>query len=844
MPSDAAKRRKEERAAKRAAKGFTVSKPKPGCECCDDVGHPAEATPSSGPSSADAAVSAAAEEVTVRFPPSLTSRQRAVLHAVAERHGVPHSSSGDGEARRITLGRGAEVVDVDAVGTDAATTDEAICELLETHLRLSRDDSRRAFDAPPPATKTAQGTAEPKRGTAPAVKGADVTVEAFVNRTRALLELERAAEVEQSEAVLKGMRPETAQRKGRALLGLRCVDLRGGLLGKTVVTLELASRKAAEAPPLPPHKLSPHDVVCVRPGKGDTSGEPLCEGVVYRVRDTAVEIAVDDLPDGSLEGNLRVERLANETSHRRLVQALDRVGRAPSSAGDPGGNVGVGARLVDVMFGNVPPRFHPATLNPNPNPNSSWVNPGLDPSQIDAVAWALAAADVALIHGPPGTGKTTAVVEYVQQEIARGARVLCCAASNVAVDNLVERLMRQRRGDETSKPGSGAPRAKIVRIGHPARLLESVLDASLEAQVLKSDNSALARDCEKECRELRRVLLKLDPRKDRAERNDARRELRRLAKEEKARQRKAVDEVIGGSNVICATLSGALSNSLRDQSFDVVVIDEAAQALEAACWGAILKGRKVVLAGDHLQLPPTVMSDEAAKKGLSETLFARVHAKWHGIGVARMLTTQYRMNRNIMQWASDELYEGKLVAADSVAEHRLEGAGTGTTPVLILVDTAGCDMEEHCEEEGDSTDNPGEAAAVMALVRRLIKSGAAQPEDIGVITPYSAQVGVLRDLRAADDNLAKLEISTVDGFQGREKEAIIISAVRSNEQGEVGFLSDARRMNVAVTRARRHCCLVCDTETVGRRDAFMQRLVEHFEQHGEYISAAELEDET
>ena len=197
----------------RAAKLFTVSKPKPGCECCDDVGHPAEATPSSGPGSADAAVAAAAEEVTVRFPPSLTSRQRAVLHAVAERHGVPHSSSGDGEARRITLGRGAEVVDVDAVGTDVATADEAICELLETHLGLSRDDARRAFDAPPPATKTARGTAEPKRGTAPAVKGADVTVEDFVSRTRALLELERAAEVEQSEAVLKGMRPETAQRR-------------------------------------------------------------------------------------------------------------------------------------------------------------------------------------------------------------------------------------------------------------------------------------------------------------------------------------------------------------------------------------------------------------------------------------------------------------------------------------------------------------------------------------------------------------------------------------------------------------------------------------------------------
>ena len=834
MPSDAAKRRKEERAAKRAAKGSTASKPEPGC---DDDGHSREAT-TSGPAAVvvDAAVSAAADEVSVRFPTSLTSRQRAVLHAVAERHGVPHSSAGDGDARRITLGRGAEVVDVEA--DDASTTtDDAICELLETHLRLSRDDAERAFDAPPPASKaSSRNSTEPKRGTAPTVKAADVTVEAFVDRTRALLELERAAEVEQSEAILKGMSPETAQRKGRALLGLRCVDLRGGLLGKTVVTLELASRKGTEAPQLPPHKLSPHDVVCIRPGKGDTSGDSLCDGVVYRVRDTQVEIAVDELPDGSLEGTLRVERLANETSHKRLVQALDRVKRAPSSSGDPGGSVGVGARLVDVMFGNVPPRFHTAAGTFTP------VNPGLDASQIDAVAHALSAADVALIHGPPGTGKTTATVEYVTQEVARGARVLCCSASNIAVDNLVERLMRVR-SDAMSKLGSGA-QAKIVRIGHPARLLESVLDASLEAQVLKSDNSALARDCEKECRELRRKLLKLDHRKDRAERNDARRELRRIAKEEKQRQRKAVDEVINGSNVICATLSGALSNSLRDQSFDVVVIDEAAQALEAACWGAILKGRKAVLAGDHLQLPPTVMSDEAAKQGLGETLFARVHAKWHGVGVARMLTTQYRMNRRIMQWASDELYEGKLVAADSVAEHRLDGEGAGTTPVLMLVDTAGCDMEEHCEEEGDSKDNPGEAAAVMALVRRLVKSGAAQPEDIGVITPYSAQVGVLRDLRAADDSLAKLEISTVDGFQGREKEAIVISAVRSNEQGEVGFLSDARRMNVAVTRARRHCCLVCDSETVGRRDAFMQRLVAHFEQHGEYISAAELEDET
>ena len=863
MPSDAAKRRKEERAAKRAAKGFTGLSGKSGgaCACCAD-GTSCRRGGVSGerdaPNPTDATTEAASA-VTLRFPPSLSSRQRATLHAVAETHGVAHRSDGDGDARRIALGSGAR--EIDAVGTEATNAsappdDDALCALLTEHLRIPPAAAKRAFEAPAPTTAARREPApEPsQRSPAPAVTMAGISLDAFVDKTLRLLELERVAETEQSESILRGMRPETAQRRGRALLGLKCADLRGGLLGKTVLTLELSKRPGVDPPPLPPHKLTPHDVVAIRPSKGDASGDPLCSGVVYRVRDTAIEVALDDPPD-ALDGALRLERLANETSHRRLTQAVARVGRAPN--GDPS-DVGVGARLVDVMFGNVPPRFARSSdvdadaYDGDSNASSSS---GLDASQLAAVEHALSAIDVALIHGPPGTGKTTTIVEYVTREVRRGSRVLCCAASNVAVDNLVERLMRARDALAGSKT-SGAT-AKIVRLGHPARLLASVLDASLEAQVLKSDNSALAKDCEKESAALRRRLTKLGPR-DRAERNETRRELRRLAKEEKTRQRKAVDEVIKGANVVCCTLAGALSSALRDESFDVVVIDEAAQALEAACWGAMLRGKKAVLAGDHLQLPPTVMSDEASRAGLSETLFARAHAKWNAVGVAKMLTVQYRMNERIMRWASDEMYEGKLVAAPSAARRVLGGVeeedgspSDGSSadvdpkrhPALVLVDTAGCDMEEHCEEEGDSKDNPGEAAATMALVRRLIRSGAVDPSDVGVITPYSAQVGVLRDLRAADESLSKVEISTVDGFQGREKEAIIISAVRSNAEGDVGFLGDARRMNVAVTRARRHCCLVCDTETIGRKDAFLARLVAHFEANGEYISAAELEDE-
>jgi superfamily I DNA and/or RNA helicase len=245
-----------------------------------------------------------------------------------------------------------------------------------------------------------------------------------------------------------------------------------------------------------------------------------------------------------------------------------------------------------------------------------------------------------------------------------------------------------------------------------------------------------------------------------------------------------------------------------------------------------------------LQLPPTVLSDVAAREGYSETLFQRAHAKWGRENVAVMLTTQYRMHEDIMSWASRAMYDGALLASEDARGRTLRSASGAPMGALQLVDTAGCDCDERQDEEGASRDNPGEAAVAMRVVADLIASGAVAAEDVGIITPYSAQVGTLRDLRAKNDALFKdVEISTVDGFQGREKEAIVISAVRSNERGDVGFLADARRMNVAVTRARARCVLVCDTETIARKDAFLAGLVKHFETRGEYISAAELQED-
>ncbi|KAG0596165.1 hypothetical protein M758_UG230200 [Ceratodon purpureus] len=630
-----------------------------------------------------------------------------------------------------------------------------------------------------------------------------VTLEQFISQMQPLIDLEKEAEIAASLDTLSTLKPEVAQKRGSLLLNLKCSDVQTGLLGKTL--LELQPNRGDI---LPPHRLTPHDVVNIKLNKGDSNSPSLGQGTVYRIKDNSLVLAVDDPPEDGLDSPLRLEKLANEVTYRRLKDTLIELSK---------GVKGPAADLVPVLFGGKPPSFakKPVTFTP--------FNKDLDSSQKAAVSKALGSSNVMLLHGPPGTGKTTAVVELILQEVKRGAKILACAASNIAVDNLVERL--------------ACHKVKLVRMGHPARLLPQVLDSSLDAQVMRADNSNLANDVRKEMKVLNNKLLKA---KDRRTRGDIRRELRSLGKEERQRQQQAVADVIKDSAIVLTTLTGALTRQLRDTTFDIVIIDEAAQALEIACWIALLKGRRCVLAGDHLQLSPTVLSPEAEKKGYGRTLFERLTALY-GDDITSMLTVQYRMHELIMQWSSHELYNDKIQAHSSVAGHSLcdlDGVKqtSATEPTLILVDTDGCDMEEK-KDEADSSMNEGEARVAVAHAKRLIEAGVS-PGDIGIITPYSAQVGLLRELRLEDKNLTDVEISTVDGFQGREKEAIIISMVRSNDKHEVGFLNDNRRMNVAVTRARRQCCIVCNIETVGK-DEFLKRLVDHFEANGEYLSAME-----
>ncbi|KAE9590741.1 hypothetical protein Lal_00023123 [Lupinus albus] len=635
-----------------------------------------------------------------------------------------------------------------------------------------------------------------------------LSLDQFISITNPLLDLEKEAEISNSIATGTSRNLDNAQKRGSTILNLKCVDVQTGLMGKSLIEFQ-----STKGDVLPAHKFGIHDVVVLKLNKADLGSPALGQGVVYRLKDSSITVAFDDIPEDGLNSPLRLEKVANEVTYRRMKDALIQLSK--------GVQKGPAADLVPVLFGERAPTVSKKDVSFTP------FNKNLDHSQKDAISKALSSKNVFLLHGPPGTGKTTTVVEIILQEVKRGSKILACAASNIAVDNIVERLVPHR--------------VKLVRVGHPARLLPQVLDSALDAQVLRGDNSGLANDIRKEMKALNGKLLKT---KDKNTRRGIQKELRTLSKEERKRQQLAVTDVIKSADVVLTTLIGAFTKKLQSTSFDLVIIDEAAQALEIACWIPLLKGSRCILSGDHLQLPPTIQSVEAEKKGLGRTLFERL-AEMYGDEVTSMLTVQYRMHELIMDWSSKELYNSKVKAHASVAAHMLYDLEdvkktSSTEPTLLLIDIAGCDMEEKKDEE-DSTLNEGEAEVAVAHANRLVQSGVL-PSDIGIITPYAAQVVLLKTLRNNDVRLKDVEISTVDGFQGREKEAIIISMVRSNSKKEVGFLSDRRRMNVAVTRARRHCCLVCDTDTV-TGDGFLKRLIEYFEENGEYQSASEYQNE-
>ncbi len=620
-------------------------------------------------------------------------------------------------------------------------------------------------------------------------------LEAFVTRHKELLQQEHAEEIAQQERLLRTKSDAELERRGVLLRRLEVADLEPGLGGALHAILQ-PSRGGS----LPPHRFGPGDVISV----DSADGTSVATGLIAAIRHDRVIVAIDDRDDLDLPTLVRMRRLVPDVTFRRMHEALDRVMRGVEPER---------RRYFDAFWLRREPEFAREPKLEAP------IDATLDDSQRAAVLHALAANHLALIHGPPGTGKTTAIVEVIRHAVLRGESVLASAPSNVAVDNLAERLLQQG--------------LRIVRIGQPVRVLPAVVDQSLAVQVQDAPEQKLLRDLRHELQQSQRKWL----RASRSDRFELKREQRRLRAEQRTIENAIVQGLLDAADVVLATTTGCGDSLLSDRRFDLVVLDEAAQALEAASWMPLLLGRRAVLAGDHCQLPPTVHSEAAAKAGLATTLFERLAGSTIGPAVTRMLTTQYRMHDSIQGWSNATFYEGRLRAADSVRGHRLPDLDgvletEATAPPLLFLDTAGCGHEESEGDDDGSRDNPGEAAVVAKHVGLLLEAGV-QPAQIAVVTPYAAQVRLLRERLAG---VAGLEIGTVDGLQGREKEAVVLSLVRSNERGEVGFLADLRRLNVAVTRARRQLCVIADSATLAQHEA-IATLVERLQQDGEHRSA-------
>ncbi|KAA9349839.1 AAA domain-containing protein [Larkinella humicola] len=501
-----------------------------------------------------------------------------------------------------------------------------------------------------------------------------------------------------------------------------------------------------------------------------------------------ITLLTDELPDWSRDGKLGVELLFDDKSYDEMQDAL----KLANSLSE-----GPQHRLVKILTGQSSPTFQ-TDLPPLPIPQ-------LNESQNRAVEKIRAANELAIVHGPPGTGKTTTLVQAIKALLKQDNRkILVVAPSNTAVDLLSEKLHEQG--------------LNVLRVGNPARVSERLMALTLDHKMAEHHLMKEAKKLKKQANEFKNMAHKYKRNFGKAERDQRKAlfdEAHRIMKEVGNTEQYIIDDLVAKAQVITATLVGSNQYMIRNLTFYTVVIDEAGQALEPACWIPILKAQKVVLAGDHCQLSPTIKSNEAARKGLSTTLLEKGVAL-HPEAVS-VLEEQYRMHTHIMGYSSQVFYANLLKAHASVAAHSLFPGDSA----LRFIDTAGCGFDEKLE--GTSSTNPEEAALLMKHLTQLVAELGPfySPQNfpsIAIISPYKQQLAVLNEqLTHAPDlqpYLGKIAVNTIDSFQGQERDIVYISMTRSNADGEIGFLADIRRMNVAMTRARKKLVIVGDSATL------------------------------
>lgn len=550
------------------------------------------------------------------------------------------------------------------------------------------------------------------------------------------------------------------------------------------------------------HSFQTGAIVSVFSGHGEEAYA--ISGVISYLRKEKMRVVLNtsDLPDWIREGKLGVNLLFDEGSYKEMDRALKEV---------VGAEKGRIADLREMFYGALPVNF---------KKGFDYQSVNLNPVQNQALTNIFNATDVAIIHGPPGTGKTTTLVNAIKEVVKTERQVLVCAQSNAAVDLVVEKL--------------AALGMEVLRLGHPARVTPEVIENSLDVKISRHSFFRELKDIRKKSEEYRRMGQKYKRnfgREERLQRQLVMKEARMLREDADRIESQIMEDLLDRAQVVACTLVGATHSLLRDRVFKSVFIDEASQALEPACWIPILKSHRVIMAGDHLQLPPTVKSIKAGKQGLEKTLFEKAIANTQS---DVMLETQYRMHPHIMQFSSEYFYKGKLQVAEEVTLRDWEDKG----PRFEFIDTAGCGFGEKVKAETLSTYNEEEA---QLLVKHLGLQGF-ENLSIGVIAPYKAQIQLLTELIMQSEELDGLReqivVNTVDAFQGQERDVIYISLTRSNDKGEIGFLKEHRRMNVALTRAKTRLVVLGDSATLGK-DPFYNAVLDYVQTIGGYRSAFE-----
>jgi ATP-dependent RNA/DNA helicase IGHMBP2 len=539
------------------------------------------------------------------------------------------------------------------------------------------------------------------------------------------------------------------------------------------------------------------------------------EGVVtYQGGDRLkITLRTDELPDWASDGKLGIDLLFDDNSYDEMQHAL----KAASAITDKDGSY----PLVQVLTGERQPSFLYG--------KEQAVIEGLNVSQNAAIDKILSAAELAIIHGPPGTGKTTTLVKAITALLKQEeGQILVVAPSNTAVDLLSEKLT-----------GEGI---HVLRVGNPARVSERLMALTLDSRMAEHSQMKEIKKLKKQANAFRDMAHKYKRHFGKAEREQRKAlfsEAHKIMKEVEHTEQYIIDDLMNKAQVITATLVGANHYTVKNRKYTAVIIDEAGQALEPACWIPVLKTGKLVLAGDHCQLPPTVKSNEAAKGGLSTTLLEKCVALYPES--VTLLEEQYRMHEQIMGYSSSVFYNAQLKAHASVAGHQLYAGDRS----LAFIDTAGCGFDE--KAEGTSTTNPEEAAFLYKHLVQVITElkahfTAGQFPSVGIISPYKQQIQVLREqlqhVPELGPYLGAITVNTIDSFQGQERDIIYISMTRSNSEGEIGFLTDIRRMNVAMTRARKKLVVIGDSATLSRLP-FYADFIAYAEQANAYQSAWE-----